>query len=328
LLSATRRAIELEHGVDVTITAGAAPGSLTSAAFTANCLVAAQNYAAGTLSTVDAQGQKWCVNWQGWPASSTIACDGPYPVNAGDGVDWFFWAQPGNDFFFLAGTQRLKKAYRRALVIGIDRSGAMLGRARQRRSFLAPFELARADAAALPVADASVDLAVSSFALHWAGDPGPALAEVARVLRPAGTLHFATLGPGTLGELREAYRALGRDMPAPPDPEALGSALLRLGFADPVLDTERYTLTYADIGALLRELRAVGGLALRRPGGGLRGRHHLRELAAAYPPGPDAARLAVTVEVIFARAARGTGPRRRTAGDVAVPVTAIGRRGR
>lgn len=87
-------------------TAGAAPGSLTSAAYTANCLVAAQNYAAGTLSTVDAQGQKWCVNWQGWPASSTIACDGPYPVNAGDGVDWYFWAQPGNDFFFLAGTQR------------------------------------------------------------------------------------------------------------------------------------------------------------------------------------------------------------------------------
>ena len=227
-----------------------------------------------------------------------------------------------------AGTQRLKKAYRRALVIGVDRSGAMLGRARQRRSFLAPFELARADAAALPVADACVDLAVSSFALHWAGDPGPALAEVARVLRPTGNLHFATLGPGTLGELREAYRALGRDMPAPPDPEALGSALLRQGFADPVLDTERYTLTYADIGALLRELRAVGGLALRSPGGGLRSRRHLQDLAAAYPPGPEPARLAVTVEVIFARAGRGTGLRRRTDGAVAVPVTAIGRRAR
>ena len=234
----------------------------------------------------------------------------------------------GSDIAESSTTQRLKKAYRRALVIGIDRSGAMLARARRRRGFLAPFELLLADAGTLPVADATVDLAVSSFALHWAGNPAPVLAEFARVLRPGGALQFATLGPGSLAELREAYGALGRAMPAPPDPEALGSALLGQGFADPVLDTERYTLTYADIATLLRELRALGGLALRGPGRGLRGRRHLQALTDAYPRGPEAPRLAVTIEVIFARAVRGAGPRPRAAADVAVPVTAIGHRPR
>lgn len=227
-----------------------------------------------------------------------------------------------------AGAQRLKKAFRRALVVAVDRSAPMLSVARRRRGFLSPFELVLGDALALPLATATVDLALTSFVLHWARDPGRLLGELARVLRPGATLQVATLGPGTLAELREAYRALGEEMPSPPDPEALGSLLMRHGFADPVLDTERYALSYADIGALLGELRAVGGLAVRGPNRGLRTRRHLDSIATAYPPGPDAPRLTVSVEVVFARALRGS-PRGGTAGDaVAVPLSAITRRRR
>jgi malonyl-CoA O-methyltransferase len=226
------------------------------------------------------------------------------------------------------GTQRLKKAFRRALVVAVDRSAPMLAVARRRRGFLTPFELLLADAHALPLADGTIDLAVTSFALHWARDPARVLAELARVLRPGGTLQIATLGPGTLAELREAYHALGQEMPSPPDPETLGSALLREGFADPVLDTERYALSYADIAALLKELRAVGGLAVHGPSRGLRTPRHLEAIAAAYPPGPDAPRLTASVEVIFARAVRAS-PRGGSAGDtIAVPFSAIGRRQR
>jgi ubiquinone/menaquinone biosynthesis C-methylase UbiE len=44
----------------------------------------------------------------------------------------------------------------------------------------------QADAAALPVADSSVDLVVSSFAAHHLPDRHAALAEMLRVLRPGG----------------------------------------------------------------------------------------------------------------------------------------------
>ena len=50
------------------------------------------------------------------------------------------------------------------------------------------------DALALPFADASVDAALSSFTVCTIPDPARALAEVARVLKPGGVLHFVEHG--------------------------------------------------------------------------------------------------------------------------------------
>jgi len=63
------------------------------------------------------------------------------------------------------------------------------------------------DLEALPLADASIDLVWSSLALQWC-DPVRAFAEFARVLRPGGAAWLATLGPGTLHELRDAFAAV------------------------------------------------------------------------------------------------------------------------
>jgi malonyl-CoA O-methyltransferase len=62
-----------------------------------------------------------------------------------------------------------------------------------------------ADLEHLPLADASVDAIWSSYALQWCA-PRRALPELARSLRPGGQLWIATLGPGTLHELRDAFR--------------------------------------------------------------------------------------------------------------------------
>jgi malonyl-CoA O-methyltransferase len=64
-----------------------------------------------------------------------------------------------------------------------------------------------ADLEALPLASASIDACWSSLALQWCR-PAPALAECARVLRPGGSAWFATLGPATLHELREAFAGI------------------------------------------------------------------------------------------------------------------------
>ena len=79
------------------------------------------------------------------------------------------------------------------------------------------------EGAPLPFEDASMDLVLSSMALHWVNDVPGLLAEVRRVLRPDGAFLAAFLGGDTLQELRCAplhpaqQRAMGALLrPAPP----------------------------------------------------------------------------------------------------------------
>jgi len=75
-------------------------------------------------------------------------------------------------------------------VVAIDRSPDMLARAKAlaKRRGVSNIVWKRGELEALPLADASVDIAVLSQALHHAIDPARALAEAARVLRPGGRL--------------------------------------------------------------------------------------------------------------------------------------------
>ncbi|HEY7575988.1 MAG TPA: metalloregulator ArsR/SmtB family transcription factor [Acetobacteraceae bacterium] len=74
--------------------------------------------------------------------------------------------------------------------IGVDASKAMLALARARlaRPGLGHCSVRLADMYRLPFGDATFDLAVMQMVLHYAPDPAGAVAETARVLRPAGRL--------------------------------------------------------------------------------------------------------------------------------------------
>ena len=58
------------------------------------------------------------------------------------------------------------------------------------------------EGSALPFQDASLDLVLSSMALHWVNDVPGLLAEVRRVLKPDGAFLCTFLGGETLSELR------------------------------------------------------------------------------------------------------------------------------
>ena len=75
-------------------------------------------------------------------------------------------------------------------VTGVDPSESMLRIAAARRpaAGAAPLELRAGDALALPLADASVDVAVSTQVYEYVDDMPAALAEARRVLRPGGRL--------------------------------------------------------------------------------------------------------------------------------------------
>lgn len=194
---------------------------------------------------------------------------------------------------------------RKCRVLALDLALPMLREVQAKSRFWRPLHAVQADARALPFADDSLDLVFSNLCLQWVDDLPRALAELRRVLREGGLLVFSTFGPETLIELREAYARAGFTPPLSPFAaiQQVGEALVAQGFKNPVLERDRFTLTYPDTTALMRDLKAIGATDARvdRPRGlGGRGRH--RAVAAAYEPLRREGRLPSTWEVISAMA--------------------------
>jgi SAM-dependent methyltransferase len=125
---------------------------------------------------------------------------------------------------------------------------------------------AAADEEALPFAEDSLDLVVSTLSLHWTNDVVGALVQIRRALKPDGLFIGALLGGATLTELRQVLLeaeiqvtggALPRVSPFADASDAAG-LLQRAGFALPVADVDRVTVRYPHIFALLADLRAMG----------------------------------------------------------------------
>jgi SAM-dependent methyltransferase len=123
-----------------------------------------------------------------------------------------------------------------------------------------------ADPDLVPFRDGSFDLVASMLELHWAGDLPGALVQIRRILKPGGLFLAAMLGGSTLVELRTALieaesieegGASPRVSPAAELGDVAG-LLLRAGFAMPVADAEKITVTYPDALALMRDLRGMG----------------------------------------------------------------------
>src|SRR5438309_1482293 len=167
------------------------------------------------------------------------------------------------------GLKLLRRRYPEADLLGMDFALGVLSEAKREESL---FERARrlvsgsrrfhlcADFARLPLRAASMDMVWSNLALSWAGDPLAALREVHRVLVPGGLLMFSSYGPDTLKELKEAFGAdsVARHVHSFIDMHDLGDMLVASGFAAPVMDMEVITLTYSEVAALLRDLKASG----------------------------------------------------------------------
>ena len=164
----------------------------------------------------------------------------------------------------------LRRRFPKAEIVGADFSAEMLTRA---RAADADARLILADAEELPLPAGTADFAWSNLCREWTGENF--IPELARVLRPGGLLVFSTLGRDTMCEARAALLAAGMENSAHNfyDLHDLGDALMRSGFAEPVMEAERLTLLYPDAGAALREAKEWGGgCALSARQQGLTGR--------------------------------------------------------
>ncbi len=108
-----------------------------------------------------------------------------------------------------------------------------------------------ADGEALPFADDSFEFIFSNLMLQWCTDLESVFSELRRVLAPGGLLMFTTFGPDTLMELRASWEAVDgyTHVNRFVDLHDVGDSLVRTRWAEPVMDSERITVTYRDVAA-------------------------------------------------------------------------------
>ncbi|MDP9423141.1 MAG: metalloregulator ArsR/SmtB family transcription factor [Pseudomonadota bacterium] len=141
------------------------------------------------------------------------------------------------------GTGRMLELFapRAATAIGIDRSSEMLRLARVKleEAGISGASLRQGDMYALPLADRSADSIILHQVLHYAQQPGSAIAEAARVLSPGGQLLVIDFAQHDRAELKEK------------------DAHLRLGFADDAMRG-----WFSGAGLELDRIERLGGGAL------------------------------------------------------------------
>lgn len=231
----------------------------------------------------------------------------------------------------------LARRFPNAMVIAVDLAVPMLQVAGRhlgwRERFLRgrfghPFTRVAADARSLPLADGCVDLVFSNCMLQWCDDLDAALTEIRRVCTPRAMFTLSSFGPTTLQELRAAFGAVDQSPHVNEfvDMHDLGSALVRAGFEEPVLDVDRYRDWHADVRSVMRSLKEIGATNAHtdRPRG-LFGRGRLLALENEYARfANDAGALPVSWEIVYATAFAAPDATK----EIVVPLTRLARKAR
>jgi malonyl-CoA O-methyltransferase len=187
----------------------------------------------------------------------------------------------------------------------------MLGQATARQNWfkrmlgLARQNLLCADIENLPIRSSSTGLVWSNLAFQWCNDLDLVFKEAHRVLQPEGLMMFSTFGPDTLKELRLAANADPNHVHVSRfiDMHDIGDALIRVGFTAPVLDVERFVLTYDDVMGVMRDLKAIGAHnAASGRNRGLQGKGFLKKLTENYEQFRQDGKLPATFEVVYGHA--------------------------
>lgn len=208
-------------------------------------------------------------------------------------------------------SQMLAKKFPSSQILSLDIAMGMLAQTKQAQPWmqrllgLGKQSLLCADIENLPVASSSLQLVWSNLAIQWCNDLDKTFGEMHRVLQTEGLVMFSTFGPDTLKELRAAASVDADHVHVSRfiDMHDIGDALVRAGFSAPVLDVERFTLTYDDVKSVMRDLKAIGAHnATAGRNRGLLGRGFLQHLTEQYERFRQDGKLPATYEVVYGHA--------------------------
>lgn len=155
--------------------------------------------------------------------------------------------------------------------------------------------------------EGGVQMVWANMQLHASAQPQALLQSWHRALAVDGFLMFSCFGPDTLRELRSLYARQGWPAPAHEftDMHDWGDMLVQAGFAEPVMDMERITLTYETPERLLAELRELGRNLNVQRFAGLRGRRWRQQLVEALwslASTQEGGRLSLSFEIVYGHA--------------------------
>lgn len=169
-------------------------------------------------------------------------------------------------------------------LFALDLALPMLHQARQRLATAAYYICA--DIEQLSLQTQSMDFIFSSLALQWCLALPSTLQDLHRVLKPGAKLAFATFGPATLQELKQAWAAVD-DYPHVNDfcsVAELQNHLQPALWQQVQMSSQVYHCRYASVLALMRELKGIGAhnVSTGRQQQ-LMGKEHWHKMLAAYP---------------------------------------------
>jgi ubiquinone/menaquinone biosynthesis C-methylase UbiE len=116
-------------------------------------------------------------------------------------------------------TERLSESFPDALVVGVDLSDGMIGKAADRLVDDHTSGFVRADAQHVPIATDSFDVVTCTESFHWYADQAAAAAELARLIRPGGRVMIASVAAVTAfadDAIQRATALAGRPVKAIP----------------------------------------------------------------------------------------------------------------
>ncbi|HRH16591.1 MAG TPA: biotin synthase [Aquabacterium sp.] len=148
----------------------------------------------------------------------------------------------------------------------------------------------------------------ANMALHASTDLDALFKTWHEILKVDGFLMCSGLGPDTAKELRAVYQAMGWGLPTIDfiDMHDLGDAFVQAGFADPVMDMERLSLTWPDAETMLSEWRTWGGNVATGRFAGCRTprwRQQLIQALETHLKRPDG-RLGLSLELVYGHAVK------------------------
>ena len=220
-------------------------------------------------------------------------------LDAGSGTGW--------------GGRKLGERYPQAELVELDIALGMLEVAQGTANWWQKLFSGRrqryvcADIESLPLAAQRMQMVWSNLALQWCNDLPATFRELHRVLQPEGLLMFSTFGPDTLQELRVAFRGVDgyNHINRFIDMHDIGDMLVASGFADPVMEMEKITLTYKDVRDVMQDLRSIGAhnaTVGRAPG--MMGKTRWARILQNYEDLRRDGKLSATFEIIYGHAWR------------------------
>lgn len=155
------------------------------------------------------------------------------------------------------------------------------------------------DGEAPPFEGAWFDLILSSLAFQWFDDLDAAIARLAGLLRPGGSLIFSTMGQGSFARWRAAHDACGLAAGVPDYPSLEDLRAMLASHDDAFAFDEDYALECGDARGLIAHLRGIGAVVPSEGRGPLTP-VQLRRVMAAFEEGGGGDGY----QVLFARVTR------------------------